>query len=248
MTASVAPAVRVTDVTRTYSIAGKPVQALRGVSLEVPRGAFIALEGRSGSGKTTLLNLIGGLDEPSTGEVEIYGQQLGALSEERLTRLRREQLGFIFQSFALLPIFSAFENVEVPLRIEGKLSRDERHARVHEALALVGLEKQASQRPPELSGGQQQRVAIARALITQPKLLLADEPTGELDSVTGRTILELLRKITHSTGVTLVIATHDRTVRNYADVVYEMSDGQLTEKHIAGEHQPAAPENVGTSE
>jgi putative ABC transport system ATP-binding protein len=240
MTASVAPAVRVTDVTRTYSIAGKPVQALRGVSLEVPRGAFVALEGRSGSGKTTLLNLIGGLDEPSTGAVEIYGQQLGALSEERLTRLRREQLGFIFQSFALLPIFSAFENVEVPLRIEGKLSRDERHARVHEALALVGLEKQAAQRPPELSGGQQQRVAIARALITRPKLLLADEPTGELDSVTGRTILELLRKITHSTAVTLVIATHDRTVRHYADVVYEMSDGQLTEKHIAAEHEQAA--------
>jgi ABC-type lipoprotein export system ATPase subunit len=229
-------AVRVVDVTRTYTISGKPVPALRGASLEVPRGAFIALEGRSGSGKTTLLNIIGGLDQPTTGEVEIYGQLLSALSQERLTLLRREQLGFIFQSFALLPIFSAFENVEVPLRIDGKLARDERHARVKQALALVGLEQQAAQRPPELSGGQQQRVAIARALVARPRLLLADEPTGELDSATGRAILELLREIVHSTGVTLVMATHDRAVRHYADVVYEMSDGQLAERHVAHAH------------
>ncbi len=227
-------ALRVVDVTRTYMISGKPVPALRGVSLEVPRGAFIALEGRSGSGKTTLLNVVGGLDQPTTGEVELYGRRLSTLSQEQLTLLRREQLGFIFQSFALLPIFSAFENVEVPLRIEGKLSREERHARVRHALALVGIEQQAAHRPPELSGGQQQRVAIARALVARPRLLLADEPTGELDSVTGRAIFQLMREIVHSTGVTLIMASHDRAVRHYADVVYEMSDGRLAEQHVTG--------------
>ncbi len=156
-------ALRVVDVTRTYMISGKPVPALRGVSLEVPRGAFIALEGRSGSGKTTLLNVVGGLDQPTTGEVELYGRRLSTLSQEQLTLLRREQLGFIFQSFALLPIFSAFENVEVPLRIEGKLSREERHARVRQALALVGIEQQAAHRPPELSAW---RVTIVRCATT----------------------------------------------------------------------------------
>jgi ABC-type lipoprotein export system ATPase subunit len=226
-TAHVAPALRVADVTRTYTIGGKPVPALRGVSLEVPSGAFIGLEGRSGSGKTTLLNIIGGLDQPTTGEIEVYGQRLRGLSQEQLTLLRRDQLGFIFQSFALLPIFSSFENVEVPLRIDGTLSRQERRGRVAEALALVGLDQQASQRPPELSGGQQQRVAIARALVGRPRLLLADEPTGELDSATGRAILELMRQIVRSTGVTLIVATHDRAVRHYADLVYEMSDGRL---------------------
>jgi ABC-type lipoprotein export system ATPase subunit len=240
MTTAALPAVRAIDVTRTYSIAGKPVPALRGVSLEVPSGTFVALEGRSGSGKTTLLNMIGGLDEPTTGEIELYGQPLSILSQDRLTLLRREQLGFIFQSFALLPIFSAFENVEVPLRIEGRLVREERRARVREVLALVGLEQQAAQRPPELSGGQQQRVAIARALVTRPRLLLADEPTGELDSATGRAILELLRDIVRATGVTLVMATHDRAVRAYADIVYEMSDGQLIE-HLAAHDELPAP-------
>ena len=234
ITAPIGPALRVANVTRTYTISGKPVPALRGVSLEVPQGAFIALEGRSGSGKTTLLNIIGGLDRPTDGEVEVYGQQLSGLGQEQLTLLRRDQLGFIFQSFALLPIFSAFENVEVPLRIDGRLSRQERRARVAEALVLVGLEQQAAQRPPELSGGQQQRVAIARALVGRPKLLLADEPTGELDSVTGRAILQLMREIVDSTGITLIVATHDRAVRHYAGAIYEMSDGQLAEQHIAG--------------
>ena len=221
------PALRVSDVTRIYRAAGKPVTALRGVNLVVPQGAFIALEGRSGSGKTTLLNIIGGLDQPTAGEVELYGQRLRQLSQEQLTRLRRDQVGFIFQSFALLPILSAWENVEVPLRIKAHLSRRERHERVREALALVGLESHAAHRPPELSGGQQQRIAIARALVARPRLLLADEPTGELDSVTGRAILQLLREIVHRAGVTLVMATHDRTVRKFADAVYHMSDGQL---------------------
>jgi putative ABC transport system ATP-binding protein len=226
-------ALRITDVSRSYSIGGKPLPALRGVSLAVPHGAFVALEGRSGSGKTTLLNIIGGLDRPTVGEVEVYGQPLSRLSQEQLTLLRRHQIGFIFQSFALLPMFSAWENVEVPLRIEGKLSRQERHDRVAAALAQVELEAQSRQRPPELSGGQQQRVAIARALIARPRLLLADEPTGELDSVTGRTILQLLRDLVNSTGITLLIATHDRAVRHYADVVYEMSDGQLVIDSVA---------------
>ena len=241
MTSPTVPAVRATNVTRTYSIAGKPVQALRGVTLDVPDGAFLALEGRSGSGKTTLLNLLGGLDEPSSGEVELYGQALSQLNQEQLTLFRRKKLGFIFQSFALLPIFSAFENVEVPLRIEGVLGREERRARVKEVLGLVGLEQQLSQRPTELSGGQQQRVAIARALVTRPRLLLADEPTGELDSATGRTILELLQQIVRTTGVTLVMATHDRTVRQYADEVCSMSDGQLLERLVHGEHGHTIP-------
>jgi ABC-type lipoprotein export system ATPase subunit len=183
--------------------------------------------GRSGSGKTTLLNIIGGLDQPSTGEVSLYGQPLSRLSQERLTLLRRNQIGFIFQSFALLPILSAWENVELPLRIAGVRSGRERRRRAEEALALVGLERWAKHRPAEMSGGQQQRVAIARSLVTRARLLLADEPTGELDSTTGRNILQLLREIVRSEGVTLVIVTHDPTVREFADQIYELRDGQI---------------------
>lgn len=220
-------AVRVSNVTRAYMINTERVLALRGINLEVPVGRFIALMGRSGSGKTTLLNMIGGLDQPTEGEVTIYGQPLSKLGQERLTLLRRENIGFIFQSFALLPILSAWENVEMPLRIAGVRSGQERRKRSQEALALVGLEKWATHRPSEMSGGQQQRVAIARALVSRPRLLLADEPTGELDSTTGRNLLTLMRTIVQSEGVTLVMATHDRTVLEYADAVYQMRDGQI---------------------
>ena len=221
------PAVRVTDVTRAYTIGSEQVLALRGVNLSVPEGAFVALMGRSGSGKTTLLNIIGGLDQPTAGEVEVYGTRLSQLSQEQLTLLRRERFGFIFQSFALLPILSAWENVEMPLRIAGVTSGRERRERAMEALALVGLEKWATHRPPEMSGGQQQRVAIARALVSRPRLLLADEPTGELDSSTGRTIMQLLREIVRTEGVTLVMATHDQTVLEFADTVHQIRDGQI---------------------
>jgi putative ABC transport system ATP-binding protein len=223
-----APAVRIAGVTRSYMVGGEQVSALRGVDLLVPQGAFIALMGRSGSGKTTLLNMIGGLDHPSTGEVALYGQPLNGLSQERLTLLRRTQIGFVFQSFALLPMLSAWENVEMPLRIAGVRAGRERRARAEAALALVGLERWAGHRPSEMSGGQQQRVAIARALVSRPRLLLADEPTGELDSTTGRVILELMRQIVQTEGLTLITATHDQTVREFADVVYRVVDGQVS--------------------
>jgi len=226
-TPSTIPAVRVTNVTRAYTVNNEQVLALRGVSLTVEEGAFVALMGRSGSGKTTLLNMIGGLDQPSSGEVALYGQVLNGMNQEQLTLLRREKIGFIFQSFALLPILSAWENVEMPLRIAGVRSRRERRQRAEAALALVGLERWATHRPAEMSGGQQQRVAIARALVSRPRLLLADEPTGELDSTTGRNLLTLLRSIVRTEGVTLITATHDRTIFDFADVVYQLRDGQI---------------------
>ena len=224
---STIPAVRVTNVTRAYTVNNEQVFALRGISLTVEEGAFIALMGRSGSGKTTLLNMIGGLDQPSSGEVALYGQVLNGMNQEQLTLLRREKIGFIFQSFALLPILSAWENVEMPLRIAGVRSRRERRQRAESALALVGLERWATHRPAEMSGGQQQRVAIARALVSRPRLLLADEPTGELDSTTGRNLLTLLRTIVRTEGVTLIMATHDRTIFDFADIVYQLRDGQI---------------------
>ena len=222
-------AVRASNVSRSYTVGAENVLALRGINLSVPQDSFVALMGRSGSGKTTLLNMIGGLDQPTSGTVELYGQRLSSLKLEQLTLLRRSMIGFIFQSFALLPILSAIENVEMPLRIAGVRSGRERHARAMEALALVGLERWATHRPAEMSGGQQQRVAIARALVSRPRLLLADEPTGELDSTTGRALLELLRQLVRTEHVTLVMATHDRTVHEFADVVYQVRDGQIVE-------------------
>lgn len=222
-------AVSVRDVSRAYMINSEKILALRSINLSVTAGSFVALMGRSGSGKTTLLNMIGGLDQPSEGEVEIYGQPLSKMNQEQLTLLRRQKIGFIFQSFALLPILSAWENVEMPLRIAGITSGRERHKRSQDALALVGLEKWATHRPSEMSGGQQQRVAIARALVSQPRLLLADEPTGELDSTTGRNLLTLMRSIVKSEGVTLVMATHDRTIHEFADEVYHLRDGQIVD-------------------
>jgi ABC-type lipoprotein export system ATPase subunit len=220
-------AVKATDVTRAYTVNSEKVLALRGVSLTVPTGSFIALMGRSGSGKTTLLNMIGGLDQPTDGEIEVLGSRLKGMRQEQLTLLRRTKIGYIFQSFALLPILSAWENVEMPLRIAGVRSGRERRKRSEEALALVGLEKWATHRPAEMSGGQQQRVAIARALVSRPPLLLADEPTGELDSTTGRNLMTLLREIVRTEGVTLVMATHDRTVHEFADRVHQIQDGQF---------------------
>ncbi len=235
-------AIQVQDVTRVYQINSERIMALRGVNLDVPVGGFVVLMGRSGSGKTTLLNMIGGLDQPSDGEVFVYGQRLKSMRQEQLTMLRREKIGFIFQSFALLPILSAWENVEMPLRISGVRSSRERRKRAEEALALVGLERWATHRPSEMSGGQQQRVAIARALVSRPRLLLADEPTGELDSTTGRNLLTLMREIVQTEGVTLVMASHDRTVHEFADDVYHMRDGQIFDHTRQGisVNQPAA--------
>ncbi len=221
------PIVKTEAVTRVFKVGENEVHALRGVDLEVPRGIFAALMGRSGSGKTTLLNIIGGLDRPTTGKVWVDNHPLDGLSERELTLMRRHMIGFVFQSFALLPTFSAFENIELPLRIAG-VPRGERIERVRRCLAVVGLTKWANHRPYELSGGQQQRVAIARALASRPVLILADEPTGELDSVTGREIMSLFQYIAVEEGVTVLMATHDLTVEEYAHRIYEMRDGQIS--------------------
>ncbi len=218
--------VTVKDVSRCFRMTAEEVWALRGVSLEVAPGEFLALIGRSGSGKTTLLNLIAGLDRPTAGDVLIDGRSVPAMSERELLELRRRTLGFVFQSFGLLPLLSAYENVELPLRIAG-VGRAERGRRVRRALDIVGLGRRAHHRPYELSGGEQQRVAIARALVIQPRLILADEPTGELDSSTALTIFTLLRDVAHAEGITIIASTHDRLVMELADRIEELSGGRL---------------------
>lgn len=218
--------VRTVGVTRTYRANGKPVEALRGVDMELPKGVLAALKGRSGSGKTTLLNLIGGLDRPTTGEVYFDDRRLAELSESQLTVLRREHIGFIFQSFALLPAYSAYENVELILRIGG-FTRKEQIERARGCLALVGLSRWMDHRPDEMSGGQRQRVAIARALATNPDLILADEPTGELDTETARGIFALFKQIVKREGITILVTTHDPIVDDYADLVYVLQDGVI---------------------
>lgn len=202
------------------------MQALGGVDLAVAPGSFVALMGRSGSGKTTLLNCIGGLDRPTAGEVLVLGHALHRLSDPARTRLRRDHIGFVFQSFALLPTYSAAENVDIMLRL-GDLRGPERRARVAACLDLVGLAEHAHQRPFELSGGQQQRVAIARAIALKPPLLLADEPTGELDSTIGKQIFALFRQLVDEQGITVIMATHNPDVIEYATQVYELRDGRL---------------------
>jgi ABC-type lipoprotein export system ATPase subunit len=217
------------DLVRTYDADTVPVHALDHVHLHIARGEFVALRGPSGSGKTTLLNMIGGLDTPTSGNIFFLGQNTATLSQDQLTDIRRDKIGFIFQAFALLPILSAWENVELPLRIAGMRSGKERRQRALEALTLVGLEQWADHRPSEMSGGQQQRVAIARALVSRPPILIADEPTGELDSTTGKNLLTLMRTIVKSEGVTLIMATHDQSVHQYADIIHHMRDGQVYE-------------------
>lgn len=202
------------------------VAALRGVNLHIHSGTFIALKGRSGSGKTTLLNILGGLDRPTEGIVKIFGQDISTLNEKQITLWRRERVGFIFQSFGLTPTFSAYENVELMLRISGKSAR-ERRERTNYCLDLVGLNKRKDHRPDELSGGQQQRVAIARALANNPKIVLADEPTGELDSTTAREILSLFQKIVHDEHVTLLMASHDPLVDDFVEEILQLKDGQI---------------------
>jgi ABC-type lipoprotein export system ATPase subunit len=216
--------VRTEALTRVYRVGAREVNALREVSLEVARGRFVALRGRSGSGKTTLLNCIGGLDRPTSGLVWLEGQDVTRMPERRRVRLRRQKIGFVFQSFALLPTYSARENVDLMLRLAGE-GRRERRERVDHVLGLVGLQKWADHRPFELSGGQQQRLSIARALSTQPVLILADEPTGELDSVTGQQILELFRQVVEHEGTTVLMATHDLSVDLFADQVVHLQDG-----------------------
>jgi ABC-type lipoprotein export system ATPase subunit len=226
---AVTPLIRVEGVTRTYHVDGREVPALRGVDLTVTQGELVSLRGRSGSGKTTLLNCIGGLDRPTSGKVWIEGREVTQLSEGDSVQLRRQRIGFVFQSFALLPVYSAAENIDLMLRLAGVNDRRERKRRVEYVLTLVGLKKWATHRPFELSGGQQQRVAIARALVTRPALILADEPTGELDSATGQQIMELFREIVDRERTTVLIATHNLAVDMFADRVCLLEDGQIRE-------------------
>ena len=222
-------AVDLRNVSRRFDLGSEEVWAVRDVSLSVEPGEFLALIGRSGSGKTTLLNTIAGLDRPTAGEVEIDGERVDAMGEGELIALRRRKLGFIFQSFGLLPLLSAQENVELPLRIAGV--HRARPARAREVLELVGLERRAHHRPYELSGGEQQRVAIARALVTEPTLVLADEPTGELDSATATAVFTLIRDICRERGVSIITCTHDRLVMEMASRVEELEDGRLVTGH-----------------
>jgi putative ABC transport system ATP-binding protein len=225
----VTPIIDVKDVTRTFGSGPTATAALRGVSLTIGEGQLVALRGRSGSGKTTLLNIVGGLDTPDSGTVHVDGKDVTAMSEQQRVRLRRDTVAYIFQSFGLLPVLSAAENVGVPLRIAGLAPRA-REDRVALMLTLVGLADHSRHRPGELSGGQQQRVAIARALATRPRLLLADEPTGHLDAETGKQIMRLLRSVVRSEGVTALLATHDPTLMDIADSVLHLADGTIQEK------------------
>ncbi len=220
------PVIRVENISRLYHVGGRAVPALQDVSLTAVAGQVVALRGRSGSGKTTLLNCIGGLDRPTTGHIWVGDDEVTQLAEARLVQLRRQRIGFVFQSHALLPTYSARENVDLMLRL-ASLSRQARLARTEQVLRLVGLGKWMDHRPFELSGGQQQRVAIARAIATRPAVILADEPTGELDTATGQQILQLFRHIADVEGTTVLIATHDLAVDAFANEVVHLQDGRI---------------------
>lgn len=211
-------------VSRTFAGRAGEVHAVRDVSLEVRPGELLVVTGPSGAGKTTLLNLLGGLDRPTSGRVQLGELELSALDEDALAEVRRDRLGYVFQSFGLIPVLSAAENVAVPLRLQ-RMDAEARDARVAEVLELVGLGGHAAQRPYELSGGQQQRVGIARALAARPQLLLADEPTGQLDSGTAATVMDLIGELVHRRGVAAVVTTHDPSLVKLADQLLELHDG-----------------------
>lgn len=213
------------DLTRTYQLNGQPVEALRGVSVEIAAGEYAAITGPSGCGKSTLLQLLGGIDTPTSGTVEVLGTRLDQLDDAALTRLRLQRIGFVFQRFHLLPVLTAVENVELPMA-EAGVSRRERRDRARELLHYVGLAQREDHRATQLSGGEMQRVAVARALANRPALVLADEPTGELDATTGHEILELFRRL-NADGTTLVVVTHDDRLAAEASRVIRLLDGRV---------------------
>ena len=226
--------VSIRNATKDYRLGKVTVPALRGVSLDVNSGEFLSIAGPSGSGKTTLLNLIGCVDTPTSGVVEVAGENTTALGERALTRLRLYTIGFIFQSFNLVSVLDVYRNVELPLLLQRTLSSKERAARVLTLLDRVGLKEYIKHRPSELSGGQRQRVAIARALVTRPKLVLADEPTANLDSVTGQNILDLMRELNHADGTTFIFSTHDARVMSFAHAIVRLADGKLADIESKG--------------
>lgn len=224
--------VKIENATRIYQIGKLETQALRGVNLSIESGEFTALVGPSGSGKTTLLQLIGCLDQPTSGRVFINGKDVSGLNRNQRADMRRGAIGFIFQFFALIPTLTAYENIEMPLLLNGH-SAAERRQRVGDLLAAVGLTERGHQRPDQLSGGEQQRVAVARALATKPALILADEPTANLDTANGKQVMETMLRINQETGVTFVFATHDPRVIHYARRVITLQDGLIVENHAA---------------
>ncbi|MCG5055132.1 MAG: ABC transporter ATP-binding protein [Myxococcales bacterium] len=227
--------VSIRNATKNYTLGKIQVPALRGVNLDVEPGEFLSIAGPSGSGKTTLLNLIGCVDTASSGVVEVAGQDTAKLAERALTRLRLETIGFIFQSFNLVSVLSVFQNVELPLLLQGKLGAAERRQRVAALLDRVGLREYLKHRPTELSGGQRQRVAIARALVTRPQLVLADEPTANLDSVTGENILDLMKELNRTEKTTFIFSTHDARVMSHASSVVRLADGKVLDRVSAAE-------------
>ncbi|MBI3675353.1 MAG: ABC transporter ATP-binding protein [Proteobacteria bacterium] len=220
--------VTLTNVTKTYQVGAEKVRAVRGITLSIPAQRFTMIVGPSGSGKTTLLNLIGCIDAPSSGEVEISGRNVGHLSDSEVSDFRAAKVGFIFQSFSLIPVLSAYENVEYPLLLTGVGARERRRTALA-MLEAVGLTAQRHQRPNELSGGQKQRVAIARALVKRPAIVLADEPTANLDSQTGASIIALMRRMQTESSTTFIFASHDDHLISHADEIFTVRDGELIE-------------------
>jgi putative ABC transport system ATP-binding protein len=233
------PVVEVERAEKTYRVGARDVRVLQGVELALAPGELVMLRGRSGSGKTTLLNLIGGLDDPTAGDVRFEGASVPAMSDARRTTLRRRHIGYVFQSAALLPQLSARENVELSLRLAGTPRREWRE-RTDGALALVELGKRASHRPYELSGGERQRAAIAKAIAHRPRLLLADEPTAELDSQLSARMAALFRRLAREEGLAICLTTHDETIMEVADHVYDMADGVIARRLSAAGEAPAA--------
>jgi putative ABC transport system ATP-binding protein len=218
--------IEIKNLQKQYGAGQVGVHALRDVNLKFGKGEFVAVLGASGSGKTTLLNLIGALDKPTQGHIYIEGKDLAALNEKGLVQLRRQKIGFIFQFYNLMPVLTAFENIELPMVISG-VPKKEAQERAKTLLAAVGLQDRANHRPDELSGGQQQRVAVARALANKPAIVLADEPTGDLDSATGEQVMRLLLKLSKEQGTTVLAATHDVSILKVADRALRMKDGQV---------------------
>lgn len=225
--------VKTVDLEKEYRLGEVVVHALRGVSIELKKGEFVVVVGPSGSGKTTLLNLIGALDKPTRGKVYIDGKDLAAMNERELTRLRRNEIGFVFQFYNLIPVLTAFENIELPMIVAG-VPKKKMQERTQELLEMIGLIDRANHRPDELSGGEQQRVAIARALANQPSVVLADEPTGDLDTATGSEVMEALREVSKREKVTAIVVTHDPVIAEMADRILEMRDGEiLSERQVS---------------
>ncbi len=230
---------KIENATRVFKVGKIETQALRGVSLSIENGEFAALVGPSGSGKTTLLQLIGCLDQPTSGQVYINGKDVSKLSRNQRADMRRGTIGFVFQFFALIPTLTAYENVEMPLLLNGYTAK-ERHDRVMELLTSVGLADRANNRPDQLSGGEQQRVAVARALAPKPALILADEPTANLDTPNGKQVMETMTRLNQETGVTFVFATHDPRVIKYARRVITLRDGVVVENNSGAKTNPGA--------